>query len=178
MINNNGRNMLEIANAKIAFTNFAGREKTAIVKGRQKVVNDEGKRNFVVNLDPTQSDIYWNGEKVDNPDFGQELANIGFNVSVRPPHEDDDRPQYRLPVAVSYDGGITPKIFMIANGKKTMLDAETVASLDGADIMKADIVINNGRPYENNDGRTMVKAWCNEGYFTVAVSRFASDYDD
>ena len=171
------RNMLEIANAEILFRNFAGREKTAIVNGRSKIVNEAGKRNFTVVLDPEKSDIFWNGEKVTNPDFGQELAEIGFNISVRPGKEEGDPVQYRLPVSVSYGDIRNPELYLIANGSKVALDADSVGNLDYADILKADLVINNGRAYENNNGRTMVKAWCNEGYFTIAQSRFANQYE-
>lgn len=178
MVVNNSRNLLEIANAQIIFKNFSGREKTAIVNGRQKVVNDAGRRNFQVILDPEQSEIWWNGERVSNPDFGQELAEIGFNITAKPGREEGDPVQYRLPVAVSYDSNISPKLYLISNGNKVLIDAETIDSLDYMDIIKADIVINNGRPYENNNGRMMVKAWCNEGYFTLARSRFANVYED
>lgn len=170
------RNLLEIANAYILFRNFSGREKTAIVNGRQKVVNDEGRRNFTVVIDPTVSDIFWNGQQVTNPDFGQELADLGYNISVKPGREEGEGPQYRLPVAVSFDGPVAPKMFLITNGNKVPLDAESICNLDYADIVKADIAINNGRPYDSN-GREMLKAWCNEGYFTIAQSRFASEYD-
>lgn len=170
------RNTLEIANAQIIFRNFAGREKTAIVNGRQKIVNDQGKRNFTVILDPSKSDIYWNNEQVINPDFGQELADLGFNISVKPGREEGDPIQYRLNVSVAY-GDRNPEIYLIARGNKVLLDGDTIGELDFADIVKADIVINNGRPYDTNDGRTMVKAWCNKGYFTIAQDRFASEYD-
>ena len=178
MVSQNSRNLLEIANAQIIFRNFSGREKTAIVNGRQKVVNDQGKRNFTVILDPEKSEIYWNGERVTNPDFGQELAEIGYNVSVKPGKEEGEPAQYRLPVAITYESSIAPKLYLISRGKKVLMDAAMVDSLDYADLLKVDIAINNGRPYENNNGKTMVKAWCNEGYFTIAQSRFASEYDD
>lgn len=170
------RNLLEIANAQIIFKNFSGREKTATVGGRTKVVNEEGKRNFNVVLDPEKSDIFWNGEQVTNPDFGQELANLGFNVTVRPGNEDGEGPQYRLPVHIAFDN-VVPDIYLISGNKKTKLNEESIGVLDMADIVSADISINNGRPYTGNDGREKVKAWCNIGYFTITQSRFASKYD-
>lgn len=171
------RNMLEIENAQILFPNFAGREKTAIVNGRQKIVNEAGKRNFNVALDPEKSDIYWNGERVTNPDFGQELANLGFNVIVRPGKEEGDPVQYRLPVAISYGPERSPMLYLVTNEKKVLLDEESVGNLDYADIIRANVVINNGRSYISNSGEEKVKAWCNEGYFIIARSRFADMYD-
>lgn len=172
------RNMLEIANAQILFPNFAGREKTAMVAGRQKIVNEAGKRNFNVALDPEKSDIYWNGERVTNPDFGQELANLGFNVIVRPGREEGDPVQYRLPVAIGFGSERAPELYLVSNGKKVLLDEESVGNLDYADIIRADVVINNGRSYISNSGEEKVKAWCNEGYFTIAQSRFANQYGE
>ena len=170
------RNLLEIENAQILFKNFSGRKKTAIVNGHEKVVNEEGKRNFNVILDPEKSDIYWNGEKVTNPDFGQELANLGFNVTIRPGTEEGDGPQYRLPVHVAFDK-VSPEIYLVTGNKKVILDEDSIACLDTADIIKADISINNGRAYLSNSGEEKVKAWCNIGYFNIAQSRFASKYD-
>jgi hypothetical protein len=172
----NTRNLLEIENAQILFKNFSGREKTAMVRGSQRVVNEEGKKNFNVVLDPEKSDIYWNGEKVTNPDFGQELANLGFNVSVKPGKEEGEAPQYRLPVHVAFDN-ITPEIYLVTGNHKVKLDYQTISCLDTADIVSADISINNGRPYIGNDGTEKVKAWCNKGFFVIAQSRFDSKYD-
>ena len=174
----NGRNILEIANAQIRYKNFSGQEKTAIVNGSKRVVNDQGNRNFTVILDPEKSDIWWNGEKVTNPDFGLELAEIGYNVTVRPPREEGDSPEYRLQVAVSYNSAVKPKLYMVTDRAKLLMNEDSVCEIDLADINKADIVINNGKPYWNSTkNRDMVKAWCNEGYFTLARSRFVSDYE-
>lgn len=170
------RNLLEIENAQILFKNFSGREKTAMVRGSQRVVNEEGKRNFNVVLDPEKSDIYWNGEKVTNPDFGQELANLGFNVSVKPGKEEGEGPQYRLPVHVAFDQ-IAPEIYLVTGHNKVKLDDQSIACLDTADIVSADLSINNGRSYIGNDGQEKVKAWCNKGFFVIAQSRFDSKYD-
>lgn len=170
------RNLLEIENAQVLFKNFSGREKTALVRGSQRVVNEEGKKNFNVLLDPEKSDIYWNGEKVTNPDFGQELANLGFNVSVRPGKEDGEPAQYRLPVHIAFDT-ITPEIYLVTGNHKVQLDNDSIGCLDGADIISADLSINNGRSYIGNDGQEKVKAWCNKAYFCIAQSRFDSKYD-
>ena len=171
------RNTIEIENAQLRFKNFSGIEKQANVNGRQTIVNDRGNRNFNVILNPEISKIYWNGELVTNPDFGLELANLGFSVSVKPGREEGEAAEYRLPVHVGF-GNITPELYMIVAGKpKIRLDEESIGALDGADIIQADITINNGRPYQGRDGSDKVKAWCNVGYFTVAQSRFAAKYD-
>jgi len=170
------RNLLEIENAQIMFKNFSGQEKQAMVNGRMKIVNEAGKRNFNVLIDPEKSTIYWNGELVTNPDFGQELANLGFNIILRPGKEEGEGPQYRLPVHVGFDNFV-PDLYLVTGNKKVKLDAESIDCLDNADIITADISINNGRSYVGNDGKEKVKAWCNIGYFTIEQNRFASKYD-
>lgn len=170
------RNLLEIGNAQILFPNFSGREKKAMVNGVQRIVNDEGHRNFNVSLDPEKSDIYWNGERVTDPHFGQQLAELGFNVTVKPGREEGDLPQYRLPVHIAYDN-FPPELYIISGCKKTLLDESTISCLDNSDIISADLRINNGKSYIKSNGEEGVKAWCNVGYFTVAQNRFASKYD-
>ena len=182
----NNRHKLEIENAQLMFRNFSGRERTAIINGRNQVVNDEGNRNFVVILDPINSHIIFDNQEVTDPDFGQELANLGFNVSVKPGKEEGDPVQYRLPVSIGYraipqqntEGGLTgPQIWMIANGHKTLLNPDTIGNLDFADIENAKLVINNGKPYPKRDGGDGLRAWCNEGLFYVNRSRFAEELD-
>ena len=170
------RNTLEIENAQLRFRNFSGTEKQAMVNNRMTIVNDRGNRNFNVILDPEASNIYWNDELVTNPNFGLELASLGFSVSVKPGREEGESDEYRLPVHIGF-GNITPELYMITGNKKIRLTEENIGVLDGADIIKADISINNGRPYVAKDGTEKVKAWCNVGFFTVAQSRFASMYD-
>ena len=74
------RNKLEIFNAQIIYSNFAGIERK---DKNGRVVNDKGNRNFNVILDPEKSEIYWNGERVTDPDFGQFLADNGWNVKLK-----------------------------------------------------------------------------------------------
>lgn len=172
------RQLIEIENADIIFKNFSGAEKKAVKNGAMRVVNDAGNRNFTVNIDPAKSNIYYNGELVTDPDFGLTLADEGFNITVKPGREEGDPAQYRLQVAVSYNGPIQPKLYQInRNNRPIPLTEQTVNDLDGVDIVMAKIVINSGKPYINDNGEKKVKAWCNEGYFTYYRSRFASEYD-
>ena len=60
---------------------------------------------------------------------------------------------------------------MVSNGVTTQLTDSTLRNLDGADIEFADLDI---RPYEYEEGR--ISAQLEEGYFNLAVSRFASKY--
>lgn len=167
------RNTLEIFGAIILNRNLAGLEK----RKDGRVVNDEGNRNFNVILDPIQSEMYWNGERVTNPDFGQELAKLGFNVKLQPGRNEEEPTKYKLPVSVSFKSQYQPEIYIRANGKNRLCDEDTIAELDRVDLKNVDIVINSGKPYINNKtGQEMLKAWCNKGYFTIIPSRIDSRY--
>lgn len=171
------RNLLEIRNARIMFRNFSGLEKKAMVNGTMRTVNEEGDRNFNIVLNAEESTVKWNGEPVTST---EELIDIlqrnYFQISVRPAKEEGDLPQYRMKVSLNYEGSIRPRLYMISAGNPTLLDEETVTDLDISDICKADVVINSGKMFINNKGEEAVKAWCNEGYFTVLRSDLASEY--
>lgn len=167
------RNKLEIFNAQIVYSNFAGLEK----KKDGRTVNDAGNRNFNVILDPEKSEIYWNGEIVTNPDFGQELVELGFNVKLKPGREEGDPMQYKLPVAVSYKSDIKPDMNIVVGNKIEPLYEDTIGQLDMLEISRADIEINNGKTYiDSHTGQEKVKAWCNKGFFHIVPSRLDQRY--
>lgn len=169
------RTTIEIFNAIVLNRNLAGLEK----RKDGRVVNDAGNRNFNVILDPERSEIYYNGELVTDPDFGQTLADLGYNVRLVPGKEEGDPVMYRLPVAVSFKSEYKPQIYMVANGKPRLTDEDTICELDQVDLSNVDIVINPGKPYINNKtGKEGIKAWCNKGYFTVMQSRIDARYQN
>lgn len=147
MVNTN----ISVANARIGFRNFSGKE------GR---FNAAGKRNFCVFLDR---------------DIGQRLQEDGWNIRWLHPRTEDEEPQAYLQVEVSFRN-IPPTVVQITHRGKTMLDEDTIGSLDWAEIANVDLII---RPYnwEVNSSHG-VKAYLKSMYVTLNEDEFADKYSD
>ena len=148
---------LEIENAQLMggqFKNFSG---------EKRKFNADGRRNFHIKLESGIAD---------------QLINDGWNVKVLAPREEGDEPVYHLKVEVSYKN-FPPKIYLIAGRKKTLLNEDTVGTLDTAEITNADIIIS---PYhwviDNQAGHSEgIKAYVDTMYVTIKEDCFAGKYD-
>ena len=143
------RGILQIDNARIIYRNFSG---------APSKFNREGDRNFAV--------------IIENQEVADALINEGYNVKIKPPREDDDRPFMYLPVKIKFnDRG--PNVYLKTGNHKNTLDEESINVLDNVDISNVDLDI---RPYDwevnGKQGRT---AYLQSICVTQQVDRFAED---
>ena len=155
MVNAKVTENIKIENARILFRNFSGRESK---------YNRAGQRNFCV--------------YIDDPDQAQRFIDDGWNIRVREPREEGDPPRHYLQVTVSYDN-IPPTVYMLTKRKRVKLDAESIGTLDFAEILNIDLTI---RPYNwiiqegTKNEKSGVKAYLRTMYVVIDEDEFAEKY--
>ena len=144
---------ITIENARIIFRNLSGKPDKFNTQG--------GKRGFSV--------------VIDDPKFAKELIKEGWNVKTFKPKDDEEgEPGHFLPVKVLYSERSNPHIYLCTKRSKTMLNEDTISSLDYAEISSVDIVI---RPYEYDvRGQKGVAAYVKTMYVNIVEDEFADKY--
>lgn len=144
---------LEIENARLIFRNFAGKPDKYNAKG--------GIRKFGVIIDPEKAEA---------------LRDEGWNIKMLPPKQDDGEPLFYLSVKLQYGEYRQPNVFLITNGHKQLLEEDTVASLDYAELQYVNLVIS---PYYwEVNGKSGINAYLKTGYFEIVTDSFADRYED
>lgn len=130
---------LSIKDAEVIFKNFSGKRKE--VNGR--VVNEEGKRNFCVIIPD---------------DIALKLQEDGWNIRILRPRDDDEPARYYLSVAVNYNYTVPPEIHMVSGRIDTVLDEDSVDTIDYAEIVKINLTI-RPRVWNEASGDVRIKAY-------------------
>lgn len=142
-----------------SFRNFAGRGDR---------YNKEGNRNFnVIISDET---------------FAQELIRDGWNLRPMKPRDEDEPdapPRYKLNICVSFRElkGLPPtKVYLYSGRKKTLLDEETIDTLDYAEYHTADLTIRPRLWTDDKTGERKIKAYLQEMHVVIEANRWADKY--
>ena len=144
---------ITIENARIIFRNLSGKPDKFNPQG--------GKRGFSV--------------VIEDPKMAEDLAKEGWNIKQFKSRDEDEEPGHFLQVKVLYSDRSNPHIYLCTKKNKTMLDADTVKSIDYADISSVDLVI---RPYEYDvNGKHGIAAYVKTMYVNVVEDEFADKYD-
>lgn len=144
---------LEVEGARLIFRNFSGKPDKFNAKG--------GIKKFGVIIDPAMAD---------------QLKADGWNIKMLPPKDDDGEPLFYLSVKVNYGDYRNPNVYLITNERRQLLDEDTVASLDYAELVNVDLVITPH--YWEVNGKSGINAYLKNGYFTIQTDSFASKYED
>lgn len=145
-------NKLAIDNARIVFKNFTGKDDKF---GR------EGDRSFSI--------------VIEDDALAEQLANDGWNVKQLTPRDPDEKVNHFIKVKISFKVR-PPKIWLLTNHKRTLLDEDTIATLQYARIENADVVVSPWR-WEVN-GKTGIAAYLETLYVKIEDDPFADKYAD
>jgi hypothetical protein len=145
-------NKLAIDNARIIFKNFTGKDDKF---GR------EGDRSFSI--------------VIEDDALAEQLANDGWNVKPLTPRDPDEKVNHFIKVKISFKVR-PPKIWLLTNHKRTLLDEDTIATLQYARIENADVVVSPWR-WEVN-GKTGIAAYLETLYVKIEDDPFADKYAD
>lgn len=141
---------LKIEDAHIMFRNFSG---------KASQYNREGNRNFCV--------------RIENPDVAQKLTDLGWNVRMLAPRDQDSEPTYYMQVSLSFDN-YPATVYLHKGHVTTKLEGDMVNELDYAEIKYVDLMV---RPYQwEVRGETGVKAYVKTMHVTLEEDPFAEKY--
>lgn len=144
---------------RLIFRNFEGKEGP---------FNPPGAKSFGVVLPENQ------------PDLPDAMLADGWNVKYLKPSEEEEEqgteqgPAW-LPVKVAYDKGKPPKIVLITERGRTVLNNETVEMLDWAEITNVDLIV-RAYHWSNNMGGSGIAAYVQSMYVTIEEDELEKKY--
>lgn len=142
--------------AKLIWRNF---------RGEASDFNAPGARNFAV--------------LIEDEELAKQLIEDGWNLKKLKGNDEDALPAWALKVKVKY-GIRPPKVYLVTypkgKMKKTMLDEETISTLDWAEPQKVDLIVS---AYEwTAHGNKGTAAYLDVMYYTPIADELADDYEE
>jgi hypothetical protein len=139
---------IKLEGIRLLWPNFAG---------EKRQFNENGERNFGIELDEESADYY---------------AGLGWPVKEREKADEEGAMHklYHLPVKVNMEGKRPPSLFLISRTfddqpRRTKLDEDTVEILDSLRFSDVDVILS---PYNwKYNGREGVAAYLKTGFFVL-----------
>lgn len=142
-------NLIVVEDADIGFLNFSG--------APDRFNKDGGKRSFCLFLETG---------------YARRLEALGWNVRWLPARDEDESDKAYLQVAVAFR--FPPKIVLVVDGHKTLLNEMTVGLLDQVRFAHVDVTV---RPYNwEAQGKIGVKAYLKTLYAVIEQDEFEDKY--
>lgn len=134
--------------------------------GEKRQFNDEGKRNFNIELDEETAD---------------HLADLGWPVKTWEKTDDEGKTQnvHFIKVKVNMEGNRPPSVFLISTTgrnepRRTPMDAETIEILDALEFETVDVIITpHNYDFNGNQG---VTAYLKTGFFILKQNDLEKKY--
>ena len=147
------RDILQIDNARIVYRNFSG---------ESSKFNREGDRNFAI--------------VIEDEETAEQLSNLGWNIKIKPPRDDDDQPFMFLPVKVKFNDRGPAVYLKSGEADPVKLDEESIGCLDEIDILDVEVDI---RPYDwEVNGKAGRTAYLQSMLVIQEVDRFAARFNN
>lgn len=147
------RDILQIDNARIVYRNFSG-------EGSK--FNRPGDRNFAVIIEDKET--------------ADKLVELGWNVKIKPPRDEEDSPFMFLAVKVKFNDRGPAVYLKSGNAEPVKLDEDSIGCLDDIDILNVDLDI---RPYNwEVNGKVGRTAYLQSIFVTQDVDRFAAMFEN
>lgn len=138
--------------------NFSGAER------RNKygdIVNSEGRRNFLVELEP---DVY------------EEFKDKGWNVGRFAARDDEDEPNGFIRINVSYMKKPVD-VTVVSDGVETYLDEDHIHQLDSMNFSNVELLCSASHKKNKRTGEWEKNAFLDAIRVEVVPNRFAEKYD-
>lgn len=155
-----------------------------MARQEEKVTIRDTRFIFRTNFSGRETEYNKNGNKEFNivlpEDIAEELLAKGWRVKQTTPREEGDEPEYHIQVRVNFNSYYPPRVWLINadNGKRTMLDDETIGMLDSLsreEITKVNVVLNPSH-YDNQAGKG-IKAYCQNLMVYFLPDPFEAEYE-